>query len=129
MMGRDPPRHDRAQRPGEQHLTRAQWDALMRRRAARLAQGQASDKDTDMSEEDKDTDDPPDPKVPAELQERLSTTAMFQLTLLFSQRAATALYDDQAVQNLDTLREIDDDMTKESVIRLGEAHVAHLPRC
>ncbi len=45
---------------------------------------------------------------------------MFRRTLLFSQGAATALYDDQAVQDLDTLREIDDDMTKEMcrVIRL-----------
>ena len=39
--------------------------------------------------------------------------AMFKRTLLFSQGAATALYNDQAVQDLDTLREIDDDMTKE----------------
>jgi hypothetical protein len=38
---------------------------------------------------------------------------MFVRTLLFSRGAATALYDDQAVQSLDTLREIDDDMIRE----------------
>jgi hypothetical protein len=38
---------------------------------------------------------------------------MFVRTLLFSRGAATALYDDQAVQSLETLREIDDDMIKE----------------
>jgi hypothetical protein len=38
---------------------------------------------------------------------------MFVRTLLFSQGAATALYDDQAVQSLETLREINDDMIKE----------------
>jgi hypothetical protein len=40
----------RPQRPGEQHLPRADWDALMSRRAARINRGQASDKDTDESE-------------------------------------------------------------------------------
>ena len=35
---------------------------------------------------------------------------MFQRTLLFSQGAATALYDNQAVQSLETLRKIDKEM-------------------
>ncbi len=77
----------------------------MRRRAAWLARGQASDKE--MSDEDDD------PKVPVELQEQLRAITMFQHTLLFSEGAATALYDDQVVQSLDTLCEINDDMTKE----------------
>ena len=101
------------QRPGEQHLPRAQWDALKCRRQARRDRGQDSDEETNNSKEEKDANDPPAPKVPLKLQERDNAIAMFVRTLLFSRGAATALYDDQAVQSLETLREIDDDMIKE----------------
>ena len=116
-MAWPPPIRTRPQRPGEQHIPHAQWDALMRRRTARLARGQASDEDTDPSEGEEDDVNDHDlesgPELPVEEQQRLRVIAMFRRTLLFSQGAATALYDDQAVQDLDTLREIDDDMTKE----------------
>ncbi len=55
----------RPQRPGEQHIPCDQWDALMRRRSARLARGQASDEDTEASDEVDDPNVPPDPEVPA----------------------------------------------------------------
>jgi len=55
----------RLQRPAEQHIPRDQWEALMHRRSARLARGQASDKDTKASNEVDDANVPPDPKVPA----------------------------------------------------------------
>jgi hypothetical protein len=38
---------------------------------------------------------------------------MFQRTLLFARGAAIAFYNDQAVQSLETLRKIDDEMIKE----------------
>ena len=76
-----------------------------------------TDEDTDPGEEEGGADNPPGPepgpKLPVEEQERLKVIATFKRTLLFSQGAATALYDDQVIQSLDTLREINDDMTKE----------------
>ena len=93
----------------------------MRRRDARLARGQASDEDTDPGEDGEVAVDPPEPEtgpeLPVEEQQRLRVIAMFRRTLLFSQGAATALYDDQAVQDLDTLREIDDDMIRTSLTK------------
>ena len=53
---------------------------------------------------------------------------MFRCTLLFSQGAATMLWTDQAVQSLDTLREINDDMIKEksrSIRQLGEGALGY----
>ncbi len=56
---------DRARRPGEEQLTHRQWDAFCRKRRARLARDQASDKETVTSEEEEDNNDvPPDPEVP-----------------------------------------------------------------
>jgi hypothetical protein len=95
------------------HLPRAQWDALKRRRQARRDCGQDSDEETNNSKEEEDANDPPAPEVPLKLQERDNAIAMFVRTLLFSRGAATALYDDQAVQSLETLRKINDDMIKE----------------
>ena len=95
-MARLSPRRDRNQRPGEQHIPRAQWDALMCRRDARLARGQASDEDTDPGDEEEVAVDPPEsepgPELPVEEPQRLRVIAMFRRTLLFSQGAATALY-------------------------------------
>ncbi len=55
---------DRARRPGEEQLTRRQWDAFCSKRRARLARGQASEEETVTSEEEEDNNDvPPDPKV------------------------------------------------------------------
>jgi hypothetical protein len=59
------------QEPSEQHIPRATWEALMRRREARIARGQASDEDTEESEEEEDTKELPDaadPKVYLEAQ-------------------------------------------------------------
>jgi hypothetical protein len=124
---------DRPQRAGENHIPRAEWNAFQRRCQARWDRGQATDEDTadsgdDEEEEgeaeggDKDVERPA-PEEPIELQAQESAVEMFRRTLLFSPGAATALYADQAVQNLDTLREINDDMIKEmcrSIRKPGE---------
>jgi hypothetical protein len=112
---------------GENHIPREEWDAFQRRRQERWDRGQATDEDTVGSYDDEEEegkgegeDDnvdangkPPAPEVPLELQDHDNAVAMFRCTLLFSQGAATALYVEQAVQSLDTLREIDDEMIKE----------------
>jgi hypothetical protein len=108
---------------GENHIPREEWDAFQRRRQERWDHGLDTEDSNDNEEEegkgegrDDNVDangERPAPKVPLELQARNNAVAMFQHMLLFSQGAATALYMDQAVQSLDTLREIDDDMIKE----------------
>jgi hypothetical protein len=108
-IGENPQR----QQPGEQHLPCAQWDALQRRCQAQRDRGQDSDEETNNSEEEEDANDPPAPEVPLKLQERDNAIAMFVRMLLFSGGAATALYDDQAVQSLETLREINDNMIRD----------------
>jgi hypothetical protein len=114
---------DGPQRLEERLMPRAEWNALQRRRQARWDRGQATDEDTvdsgDNEEEegeaegwDEDVENPP-PEEPIELQAQESAVAMFRRTLLFSQGTATALYMDQAVQSLNTLCNIDDNMIKE----------------
>ena len=113
---------------GENHIPREEWDALQRRRQERWDCGQATDEDTVDSDDNDEKEEGegeggddnvdangerPEPKVPLELQARDNAVAMFKRILLFSQGAATALYMDQAVQNLDTLCEIDNEMIKE----------------
>jgi hypothetical protein len=103
-------------------MPRAEYNALQRQRQAQWDRGQATDEDTvdsgDAEEEegkadggDEDVDPPPEESIVLQAQE--SAVAMFRRTLLFSQGAATALYMDQAVQSLDVLRNIDDNMIKE----------------
>ena len=53
---------------------------------------------------------------------------MIRRTLLFSQGAATVLYMDQAVQSLDVLRDINDNMIKEmchAIRKPGEGAVGY----
>jgi hypothetical protein len=45
---------------------------------------------------------------------RRSTTSMFKRVLMFSDGAATSLYDDQMFITFDTLQELDDDTIKET---------------
>ena len=115
---------NRVQTYRERFLTREQYAELQRKRQARWDRGQATDEETvdsneDENEEEKDDDaeEPEEPapqeEVPLDHQAREDAIAMFVRTLLFSRGAATALYDDQAVQSLDTLREINDDMIRE----------------
>ena len=116
-------------------MPRADYEALQRRRQARWDRGQATDEDTVDSSDDEedeaeggDEDVNPPPEEPIELQERNNAIAMFRRTLLFSQGAATALWTDQAVQSLDTLREINDDMIKEmcrSIRKPGEGSLGY----
>jgi hypothetical protein len=115
-----------------------EYNALQRRRQARWDRGQATDEDTvdsgdDKEEEgeaaggDEDAENPP-PKEPIELQAQESAVAMFRRTLLFSQGAATALYMDQAIQSLDVLWDIDDNMIKEmcrAIRKPGEGAVGY----
>ena len=129
---------DRAQRFPENLLTRAQWNELQARRQRRWDRGQATDEDTvdsgDDEEEEGETEggdddaEAPVPEALIDLQARDNAVEMFRRTLLFSQGAATALYVDQAVQSLDTLREIDDDMIKEmcrAIRKPGDGTVGH----
>jgi hypothetical protein len=134
---------DRAQRIEENHLTRAQWSEIQRRCQARWDHGQATDKDTfDSDDDDEDHEDKaeggrknpeanneqPPPEVPINLQDRDNAVAMFTRMLLFSRGAATAFYVDQAVQSLDTLCEIDDEMIKEmcrAIRKPGEGMQGH----
>ncbi len=93
--------------------------------------------------------------APLEARIRTTTTDLFKLVLLFSQRAAEALYDDQMVTTLDVLQDLTNDIIKElcgairksggdgpghqisklSMTRLklfyvlGKAHVADFKRC
>ena len=129
---------DRAQRFPENLLTRAQWAELQQRRQKRWDRGQATDEDTVNSGDDEEEEgeaeggdegvEPPVPEALIDLQARDNAVEMFRRTLLFSQGAATALYVDQAVQSLDTLREIDDDMIKEmcrAIRKPGDGTVGH----
>ena len=116
---------NRVQTYRERFLTREQYAERQRKRQARWDRGQATDEETvdsnedeNKEEKDDDAEEPEEPApqeedVPLEHQAREDAIAMFVHTLLFSRGAATALYDDQAVQSLDTLREIDDDMIRE----------------
>ena len=112
---------NRVQTYRERFLTREQYAELQRKRQARWDRGQATDEETENSdddgneeEKDNDAEEPaPQEEVPLDHQAREDAIAMFVRTLLFSRGAATALYDDQAVQSLDTLREIDNDMIRE----------------
>ncbi len=109
---------NRVQTYRERFLTREQYAELQRKRQVRWDHGQATDKDTidsNENEEEKndDAEEPFPQEVPLKHQASEDAIAMFVRTLLFSRGAATALNDDQAVQSLDTLCKIDDDMIRE----------------
>jgi hypothetical protein len=93
-----------------------QFEALERRQQVRCDRGVDSDESTVKDENDNDAEDEGDSQgEPALLKTRIrkTTVDMFKRVLLFSQRAAEALYDDQMITALDTLQDLTDDITKE----------------
>ena len=92
---------------GENHIPREEWDALQRRRQERWDCGQATDEDTVDSGDDEEEEGEAEggdedvessgPEALIDLQARDNAVEMFRRTLLFSQGAATALSEDQAV--------------------------------
>ncbi len=98
------------------------WEADEARRRARRDRGVDSNVSTvgDKSGESGQDNDPEDPEIEETLEEtieevlRRTTTTMFRCILMFSDGAATSLYDDQMIANFDVLRELDDDTIKET---------------
>ncbi len=83
-----------------------QFEALERRQQARCKRGIDSDKSTAKDDNNNDAEDAGDPQgEPALLETRIRkiTVDMFKRVLLFSQRAAEALYNDQMITALDTV--------------------------
>jgi hypothetical protein len=100
----------------ERLMPRAQLEALERRRQAQREQDIDSNKSTIKDNNDDDAEDAGDPQgEPACLETRIRKTTMdmFKRVLLFSQGAAEALYDDQMIASLDTLRDLSDNIIKE----------------
>ncbi len=91
-----------------------QFEALERIRQARRDRGVDSDESTVKDDNDDDAEDAGDPQgEPAETKICETTVDMFKRVLLFSQGAAEALYDDQMITALDTLRDLTDYIIKE----------------
>ncbi len=100
-------------------IPRDVWEADEARCRARRDRGVDSDVWTvgDVNEESGQGSDPENEETLEETIEavfRRTTTAMFRSVLLFSDKAATSLYDDQMIANFDVLRELDDDTIKET---------------
>ncbi len=114
--GKGYPLRPRPQTFHEQLMSRAQFEALERRRQAWRDRGVDSDEETIRDEtNDKDEDEVDPQEEPAPLKARICTTTvdMFKHVLLFSQGAAEALYDNQMVTTLDVLQDLTNDIIKE----------------
>ncbi len=95
----------------ERLMPGTKFEALERRE-----RGVDSDKWTVKDDNKDDAEDAGDPQgEPALLKTRIreTTVDMFERVLLFSQGAAEALYDNQMITALDTLRDLTDDIIKE----------------
>ena len=95
------------------------WEAGKARRRARCDRGIDSHASTvsDKNEESSQGNDPENEETLEETIEgvvRRTTTSMFRRVLLFSDRAAISLYDDQMITNFGILQELDDDTFKET---------------
>jgi hypothetical protein len=101
----------------EMLMPRAAFEALERRRDELWAQGLdpydpvnlANGLANDEEDEDESEDDEPSETTPEEAL-RMKTIATFRSLLSIDQGAAYALYDDQAIRDLDSLRDLDDKM-------------------
>ncbi len=103
-------------RTAERMMPREQFYALERRRNARWERGQDPDAETDKDPEDNDDEDPPDvPAVDVNVEDevRLRTIETLACLLSISQGAATALYDDQNIVELPSLRPLKDSYVKD----------------
>ncbi len=94
----------------------AQFEALERCQQAQRDRGVDSDKLAIKDNNDDDADNEGDPwGEPALLETRIGKTTVdiFKIVLLFSQGVAEALYDNQMITALDTLRDLTDNIIKE----------------
>ena len=94
-------------------MPRAAYTALERRRDELWAQGldpYAPEENADDEEDDDESEDGEQPETTPEEALRMKTIATFRSLLSIDQGAAYALYDDQAIRDLDSLRELDDKM-------------------
>jgi hypothetical protein len=93
-----------------------QFEAPERCRQARCNRGVDSDKSTAEDNSNNDAEDAGDPQGELALLEtriHKTTVDMFKRVLLFNQRVAEALYNDQMITALDTLQDLTDDIIKE----------------
>jgi hypothetical protein len=94
----------------------AQFEALERCRQGQRERGVDSNELTINDDNNEDAEDAGDPQGELALPEtRISNTTvdMFKRVLLFSQGVAEALYNDQMITALDTLRDLTKDIIKE----------------
>ncbi len=106
----------RPQNMQERLMPCAQFEALEQIQQARRDRGVDSDKSTIKDDNDNDAEDAVDPQgEPALLETRIceTTVDMLKRVLLFSQGAAEALYDNQMITALDTLRDLTGNIIKE----------------
>ncbi len=97
-------------------MPHAQFEALELNQQARHDRGVDSNKSTVKDDNDDNTEDAGDSQgEPALLETRIreTTVDMFKKVLLFSQGAAEALYNNQMITALDTLRDLTDGIIKE----------------
>jgi hypothetical protein len=117
-------------------IPRKVWEADEARRCARRDRGVDSDESTvgNESEASGRVNNPEAPENEETLVETIeevlcrTTTAMFMRVLMFTDRAATSLYDDQMITTFDVLRELDDDTIKETcraIKKPGGAAIGH----
>jgi hypothetical protein len=128
-------RGGRVQCPAERLIPREVFEADEARRRARCARGDDSDASTVGDNDDEvnrdnhghivqvgqGNNDLEDKEENEEMIEEMieaavrhSMTSMLRRVLVFSNRAADSLYDNQMITNFDTLRELDDDTIKET---------------
>jgi hypothetical protein len=114
-MTRGYPTRIRAQNLQERLMPRAQFEALERCRQARHEQGVDSNKWTVQDNNKDNAEDAGDPQGEEPLKTSIckTTVDMFKRILLFSQGAAEALYDNQMITSLDTLRDLTNNIIKE----------------
>jgi hypothetical protein len=126
----------RQQNVRDRLIPREVWEADEARRRARRDRGVDSDESTvgNESEVSGRVNDPEAPEnketLGATIEEilRQKTTAMFRRVLMFTDGAATSLYDDQMIITFDVLRELDDDTIKETCCAIkkpGGAALGH----
>jgi hypothetical protein len=115
-MSRGYPARIRPQALRERLMPCNQFKALEAHCQARHEWGVNSDKSTIHDNDDNDAEDACDPQGEPALPEtriRKTTVDMFKRVLLFSQRVAEALYDDQMITTLDILQDLTNNIIKE----------------
>ncbi len=104
--GKGYPLRMRPQTFHERLMPCTQFEALEQRQQAWRDRDVDSDEETvrgEIKDKDEDEDDPQEEPAPLEARICTTTVDMFKRVILFSQRAAEALYNDQMVMTLDVL--------------------------